>query len=86
MSFPSISANPDSVRLSRLNIWKGWPTRTRFSRTMSLSSESLAFLRDEDAVFDLRPANVVKTPGGLIIPIDSIPVRLDAASRAIFGK
>ena len=49
-------------------------------------SESLAFLRDEDAVFDLRPANVVKTPGDLIIPIDSIPVRLDAASRAIFGK
>jgi hypothetical protein len=45
--------------------------------------DSLAFIRDAVAVFDLRPANVVKTPDGLIIPIDSIPVRLDEKARAI---
>ncbi|MDA7888207.1 hypothetical protein N9A86_02340 [Akkermansiaceae bacterium] len=42
--------------------------------------ESLAFLRDDVAVFDLRPANVVITESGIIVPIDSIPVRLDGAS------
>ena len=47
-------------------------------------SESLAFLRDDVAVFDLRPANVVKTPEGIIVPVDSIPVRLDDASRKHF--
>ena len=44
---------------------------------------SLAFIREDVAVFDLRPANVVKTPDGLIIPIDSIPVRLDEKARTI---
>jgi len=45
--------------------------------------ESLAFLRADVAVFDLRPANVVKTDSGIIVPIDSIPVRLDESSRRI---
>ncbi len=45
--------------------------------------DSLAFLRDDIAVFDLRPANVVRTPGGLIVPIDSIPVRLDGPARSV---
>ena len=45
--------------------------------------DSLAFIRENVAVFDLRPANVVKTPDGLIIPIDSIPVRLDEKAIAI---
>lgn len=49
-------------------------------------ADSLAFLRDEMAVFDLRPANVVRTPSGVIAPIDAIPVRLDAKARAIFGE
>ena len=48
--------------------------------------DSLAFLRDDVAVFDLRPANVVRTPEGLIAPIDAIPARLDANARAILGE
>ena len=46
-------------------------------------AESLAFRREDVAVFDLRPANVVKTESGIIVPIDSIPVRLDECSRGI---
>lgn len=46
-------------------------------------AESLAFLREDVAVFDLRPANVVKMENGLIVPIDSIPVRLDETARTI---
>lgn len=46
---------------------------------------SLSFIRGDVAVFDLRPANVVLTPDGFIVPIDSIPVRLDAESRAFLG-
>lgn len=45
--------------------------------------DSLAFVRDDVAVFDLRPANVVRTPSGLIVPIDSIPVRLDKNAISI---
>lgn len=43
-------------------------------------ANSLAFIRGDIAVFDLRPANVVRTADGVIIPIDSIPVRLDEKS------
>lgn len=39
-------------------------------------TDSLAFVRDDVAVFDLRSANVVRTPDGVISPIDAIPVRL----------
>jgi hypothetical protein len=46
-------------------------------------ADSLAFARDDVAVFDLRSANVVRTPAGIITPIDAIPVRLDTASRTI---
>lgn len=46
-------------------------------------ADSIAFLRDDRAVFDLRPANVVRTPEGLIAPIDAIAARLDARARAI---
>lgn len=48
-------------------------------------ADSLAFIRDDVAVFDLRSANVVKTPNGLIIPIDSIPVRLDETAKMILA-
>ena len=48
-------------------------------------ADSLAFVRNDAAVFDLRPANVVRTPGGVMTPIDAIPVRLDAAARAILS-
>jgi hypothetical protein len=47
--------------------------------------DSLAFVREDIAVFDLRPANVVRTENGLIVPIDSIPVRLNARARMILG-
>lgn len=47
---------------------------------------SLAFVRDDFAVFDLRPANVVETPEGLIIPIDAIPCRLDETARKILAE
>ncbi len=46
-------------------------------------ADSLAFIREDLAVFDLRPANVVRTEEGLIVPIDAIPVRLDAGARAV---
>ena len=47
--------------------------------------DSLAFIREDVAVFDLRPANVVRTPEGLIVPIDAIPARLDSAAKGILG-
>lgn len=46
-------------------------------------ADSLAFVRENVAVFDLRPANVVRTDDGLIVPIDAIPCRLDDRSRTI---
>ncbi len=48
-------------------------------------ADSLAFVRGDVAVFDLRPANVVRTPEGLIVPIDSIPARLDTEAMAVLG-
>lgn len=49
-------------------------------------ADSLAFLRDDVVVFDLRPANVVRTSEGLIAPIDAIPARFEAKAQAAFGK
>lgn len=46
-------------------------------------ADSLAFLRDDFAVFDLRSANVVRTPEGVITPIDAIPVRLGEIGQRI---
>jgi hypothetical protein len=46
-------------------------------------ADSLAFVREDVAVFDLRPANVVRTDEGLIVPIDSIPCRMDPKARAV---
>jgi hypothetical protein len=40
-------------------------------------ADSLCFVREDVAVFDLRPANVVRTADGIVVPIDSIPVILD---------
>ena len=48
-------------------------------------ADSLAFIREDVAVFDLRPANVVRNEEGLIVPIDAIPFRLNAEARAILG-
>ncbi len=48
-------------------------------------SDSLAFVREDVAVFDLRSANVVRTDEDLIVPIDAILCRLDDQARAILG-
>ncbi len=46
-------------------------------------ADSLAFVRNDVAVFDLRSANVVRTPEGVISPIDAIPVRLGEIGKRI---
>jgi len=45
--------------------------------------DSYAFVCDGIAVFDMRPPNVIVTPSGIIVPIDSIPVRLTDETRAM---
>jgi len=47
--------------------------------------ESYGFIRDDVAVFDLRPANLFMTHSGLLVAVDSIPVRLNKATRAAFS-
>lgn len=49
-------------------------------------ADALAFIRGDVAVFDLRSANVVKTEEGLIVPIDTIPVRLSDAALKILEE
>lgn len=57
---------------------------SRLPERFSIGYEnSLAFIRDDIAVFDLRPANVVRTSAGVIVPIDAIPVRLDERAMRI---
>lgn len=46
-------------------------------------ADSMAFFREDVAVFDVRSANVVKTAGGVAVPIDVIRTRLDDRSRSI---
>lgn len=46
--------------------------------------DSYGFMRDDVAVFDMRPPNVFMTDSGLPMPVDSIPVRLGEATRAAF--
>ncbi len=48
--------------------------------------ESIAFIRDDVAVFDLRPANLFTTDTGMVIAIDSIPVRLNETNRKAFAQ
>ena len=47
---------------------------------------SHAFVRDDSAVFDMRPANVLATADGDIVPIDCIPVRLPSGKREFFDR
>lgn len=47
--------------------------------------DSLAFVRADLAVFDLRPPNIIRTGAGLLIPIDCIPVKLTDRERALLG-
>jgi hypothetical protein len=46
--------------------------------------DSYGFVRDDIAVFDLRPANVILEEAGLVVPIDSIPVQLSDITRKMF--
>jgi hypothetical protein len=46
--------------------------------------DSYAFLRDDVAVFDMRPANVFMTAPGVVVAVDSIPVRLSECTRQAF--
>lgn len=45
--------------------------------------DSYAFVRDDVAVFDMRPANLFTTETGDVIAVDSIPVRLDEHHRLL---
>lgn len=44
-------------------------------------AESMTFIRDDVVVFDLRPANVALTASGIMVPIDCIPIQVDAQTR-----
>ncbi len=46
--------------------------------------DSYAFVREDVAVFDMRPANVFMTAPGVLIAVDSIPVRLTDSTRKAF--
>ena len=46
--------------------------------------DSYAFIRDNVAVFDMRPANVFMAEAGVVIAVDSIPVRLNDSMRDVF--
>jgi hypothetical protein len=46
--------------------------------------DSYAFVREDVAVFDMRPANVFMATPGVLIAVDSIPVRLTDRSRQAF--
>lgn len=48
--------------------------------------DSYAFVREDSAVFDMRPANVFVTEDGTIVPVDCIPVRLPPGKRAFFDQ
>lgn len=54
--------------------------------TTKVSEGSSVGQKKLDAIFDLRSANVVRNPNGVITPIDSIPVRMDEESLRILSK
>jgi len=49
-------------------------------------AEPLAFVRVDVAVFDLRPATVVRTSDDVVAIIDAIPTRMDAVGQKIPGS
>lgn len=46
--------------------------------------DSYAYVREDVAVFDMRPANVFETADGILIAVDSIPLRITDANRFVF--
>lgn len=46
--------------------------------------DSYGFIRDDVAVFDMRPANLIMTDDGILIAVDSIPVRVTESTRRAF--
>jgi hypothetical protein len=76
------AAGVDEIREVMIDALGFSPLPTAFALGYA---DSLAFARHDVAVFDLRPANVVKTPAGVVVPIDVIAVQLDDRSRTILG-
>lgn len=80
---PGIAANDSEI----IGMMTGELGFTLLPQKFSIGyADSLAFFREDVAVFDMRPANVVRTPDGFIVPIDSIPVRLNDDSRSIMAR
>jgi hypothetical protein len=73
-------ATPDEIIAMMVDDLLFSPLPQRFSVGYA---DSLAFVREDVAVFDLRSANVVRTPEGVISPIDAIPVRLGETGKRI---
>jgi hypothetical protein len=76
------AATPEEIRLLMKEL--GF---TELSPRYSLGyADSLCFARQDVAVFDLRPANVVRTSDGVVVPIDSIPVVLNKEMLRLLKK
>jgi hypothetical protein len=78
-----VGASPDEIVTLMVNHLGFRKLPARFSVGYS---DSLAFVREDTAVFDLRSANVVRTPEGVITPIDCIPVRMDEDALMILSE
>ncbi len=100
LRFVGITSNPDGRRIvTRQNIVKGRPARweeiVEFMQDLGFAKmrhnhgidyeDSYAFVRDDVAVFDMRPANGFVTEDGEVVPIDCIPVRLPPGKHAFFA-
>jgi hypothetical protein len=70
---------------STTRVSAGSSPRLKSADATTKVKDSMAFARPRVEVFDLRPANVVRTADGLIVPIDTIPVKLDAADERVLG-
>lgn len=101
LRFVGIASNTDGKRIiTRQNTVRGRPARweeivklmedlgfTKLRHNHGIGYEdSYAFVRDDSAVFDMRPANVFVTDEGDIVPVDCIPVKLPAGKREFFAK
>ena len=101
-SFVGVGGRPNNRRIiTRQNRVKGREARwdeivrlmvddlgfTKLRHNFGIGYEdSYGFIRDDVAVFDMRPANLFKTADGTMIAIDSIPVRITDAVRVAFGQ
>lgn len=101
LRFVGIASNTDGKRIiTRQNTVKGrsarWEEIVKLMEDLGFTKmrhnhgigydDSYAFVRDDFAVFDMRPANVFVTDEGDIIPVDCIPVKLPLGKREFFAK